>query len=181
MGQFLVIGIATRFVADKKKCEKAFKGVEGLKTAMEKQFNSKGIYQMTETDSKIILELKPEIAEKEWIDFIRAFYDIRYTDYVERDRVFEELSQKDNLKDWFEIAERKEFEGYQAIDFYFYPLDGSDFFYQPYVYMDMVILSLDGKIMMECYWSLFCFFTRIIREKLSNYRLADSLFIDITE
>ena len=29
MGRFLVIGIATRFVADKERCEKAFNGVEG--------------------------------------------------------------------------------------------------------------------------------------------------------
>lgn len=181
MGRFLVIGIATRFVADKERCEKAFNGVEGLKEAMENQLNSKGIYQMSETESKLILELKPEVAEKEWVDFIRAFYDIRYTDYVERDMVFEELSKKNNLKDWLEIAERKEFEGYQAIDFYFYPLYGSSFFYHPHVRMDMVILSLDGKIMMECYGSLFDFFTRLIREKLSNYRLADSLIIDITE
>ena len=181
MGRFLVIGIATRMVADKERYEKAFKGVEGLKAAMEKQFNSKGIYQMSETESKVILELKPEVAEKEWIDFIRAFYDIRYTDYVERELVFEKLSQKNSLKDWLEIAKRKEFEGYQAIDFYFYPLDSPDSFCYPHVRMDMVILSLDGKIMMECYDDLFGFFTRLIREKLSNYRLADSLIVDITE
>lgn len=181
MGQYLVIGIATRMVADKERCASAFKGVEGLKAAMEQQFNSSGIYQMSETESKVILELKPEVAEKEWIDFIRAFYDIRYTDYEERDMVLEELSQKNNLKDWFEIAECRKYEGYQAIEFYFYPLDGPSSFYHPYVYMDMVILSLDGKIVMECYGSLFEFFTRIIREKLSNYRLADSLVIDITE
>lgn len=181
MGRFLVIGIATRMVADKERCEKAFNGVEGLKAAMEDQFNSSGNYQMSETESKVILELKPEVAEKEWIDFIRAFYNIRYIDYEEQDKVFEELSQKNNLKDWLEIAEGKEFEGYQAIDFYFYPLYGSSFFYHPYVRMNMVILSLDGKIMMECYDDLFDFFTRLIREKLSNYRLSDSLYIDITE
>jgi len=181
MGRFLVIGIATRMVADKNECEKAFKGVEGLKAAMENQFNSSGIYQMSETESKIILELKPEVAEREWIDFIGAFYDIRYSDYVERDMVFEELSQKDNLKDWLEIAEGKEFEGYQATHFYYCPMDSPSAFYDAYVSMDVVILSLDGKIMMECYDSLFDFFTRLIREKLSNYRLADSLIIDITE
>lgn len=181
MGCFLAIGIATRMVADKERYARAFKGVEGLKAAMEQQFNSSGIYQMIETESKVVLELKPEVAEKEWIDFIRAFYDIRYTDYEERDMILEELSQKDNLRDWYEIAACKKYEGYQAIDFYFYPLEGSSSFYHPYVFMDMVILSLDGKIMMECYWSLFEFFTRIIREKLSNYRLADSLFMDITE
>jgi hypothetical protein len=181
MGRFLVIGIATRMVADKEECEKAFKGVDGLKAAMEQQFNSKGIYQMNETESKVILELKPEVAEKEWIDFIRAFYDIRYIDYEEQDDVFEELSQKNNLKDWLEIAERKEFEGYQATRFYYFPMDSPSAFYDAYVRMDMVILSLDGKIMMECYDGLFSFFTRLIREKLSSYRLADSLFVDITE
>lgn len=181
MGRFLVIGIATRMVADKERCEKAFKDLDGLKVAMEQQFNSSGIYQMSETESKVILELKPEIAEKEWIDFIRAFYDIRYIDNEVQDKVFEELSQKNNLKDWLEIAERNEFEGYHAINFFYYPLFGSSFFYHPYIRMNMVVLSLDGKIMMECYDDLFDFFTRLIREKLSNYRLADCLYIDITE
>ena len=44
----------------------------------------------------------------------------------------------------------------------------------------MVVLSLDGKIWMECYAKLFDFFARLIREKLSQYRLSNSLYIDIT-
>lgn len=47
--------------------------------------------------------------------------------------------------------------------------------------MDLIILSLDGKIAMECYNDLFTFFTRLIRERFASYRLADSMFVFLTE
>ena len=43
-----------------------------------------------------------------------------------------------------------------------------------------IILSLDGKILMECYEGLFEFFTRMIRERLSKYRLSDALSVSIS-
>ena len=50
-----------------------------------------------------------------------------------------------------------------------------------YLHLDLVLLSIDGKIFMEGYNDLFAFFTRIIREKLADYRLSDSLFVYITD
>lgn len=43
-----------------------------------------------------------------------------------------------------------------------------------------IILSIDGKILMECYEGLFDFFTRMIRERLSKYKLADALLVSIS-
>ena len=46
MGQYLVIGIATRIAADKKEAAWKFKSIEEFKTLFEKQFNKNGIFQM---------------------------------------------------------------------------------------------------------------------------------------
>jgi hypothetical protein len=42
------------------------------------------------------------------------------------------------------------------------------------------MLSMDGKIIMEEYYGLFGFFTRLIRERLSNYKLSNGLLVAIT-
>ena len=46
----------------------------------------------------------------------------------------------------------------------------------PYI----ILLSADGKIIMECWGALFSFFTRLIKERLSKYKLSDSLLVAIS-
>ena len=47
-------------------------------------------------------------------------------------------------------------------------------------YVEQFLLSADGKIIMECWGNLFCFFTHLIKERLSKYQLADSLLVAIS-
>lgn len=180
MGQYLTIGIATSFVTSKKETERVFKSVADYKTAFENEFNRNGIYQMTETDSIIMFELKPESVEHEWVDFIRDFYHLRYGDEGEYREVLETLSTCNTLQKWLDIAENNRFECYQADGYLQYPIERPVFPRNLYVDVQQVILSIDGKIVMECYNDLFAFFTKILREKLSRYRMADSLLVYIT-
>ena len=64
MGQFLVIGIATRITADKLRVEKEFKDIKYFKTLFEKKNNSAGIYQLSETENTIELRLNRLIRER---------------------------------------------------------------------------------------------------------------------
>lgn len=64
MGQFLVIGIATRITADKLRVEKEFKDIKYFKTLFEKKINSAGIYQLSETENTIELRLNRLIRER---------------------------------------------------------------------------------------------------------------------
>ena len=181
MGQYLVIGIATHISADKAKAAKEFKSIDNFKIEFEKNFNSNGLYQIEETDNYIHLCLKPEIAEKEWLNFIETFFRLRYPKDDRQSETLEKLSQADKLQAWLDLAERNKAEWYQSDHLYFYPMENPYYYQRFYVGMDLVVLSLDGKIIMECYNELFAFFTRLIREKLADYRLADSLFMYITE
>ena len=186
MGQFLAIGIASAIGVDKQKAEKEFKGLDNFRNAFEKEFNQRGIYQLNETETFIQFDLKPEIAQKEWEEFIRSFYELRYKSddlYPEHsNEALEEIGNEHDLQGWLNLAKEKRFECYQMTELYFYPMDNPYSFKGcTYVGMDMVVLSLDGKIFMECYGSLFDFLTRIIREKLSRFSLADSLFLYITD
>lgn len=49
------------------------------------------------------------------------------------------------------------------------------------VYVNHILLSVAGKILMEYYDRMFAFFTRLVRERMASYKLADSLFVYITE
>ena len=186
MGQFLVIGIASAIGVSKQKAMSDFKGIENSKAVIEKEFNQNGIYQFVETEDFVQLELKPEIAAKEWRDFIQSFFKLRYTgtswDYYQIEEILESMAEEHDLDGWLKLAENNRYQCYQMVEFNFYPIDNRFSFYGwSNVWMNMVALSLDGKIWMECYRGLFEFLRQIIREKLSHYQLADSLLINITE
>ena len=64
---------------------------------------------------------------------------------------------------------------------WWYPIDGEKEWNATTVSVSFVGFSLDGKIGMEFYYGVFAFFTRLIRDRLSQFRLADSLLVHITE
>lgn len=182
MGQYLFIGIATRISANVKKAEEEFKSIENFKKQFELTFNRSGIYQMEEADGRIDLCLNPEVAEKEWLRFLESFYQLRYIGDHRQDEIVKELSKTDNLQEWLDLADEKRYECYQSDFLQYFLMENPDSPYRNlYVNLDLVLLSIDGKIIMEGYNELFAFFTRIIREKLADFRLADSLFVYITE
>lgn len=180
MGQYLTIGIATRIVADKERAERLFGNVEDFKSAFEKEFNENGIYQMRETDTAIVFDLKPDVAEPELIDFVRAFYGIRYAKKRDCNDVLEALSKENTLQGWLNIADEKRFECFQTDEYVRYPIESPSPFSNLYVSVEQIILSIDGKIIMECYHDLFAFFTRLLQETLKCYNLSNSLIVYIS-
>ena len=155
---------------------------EDLRKSLEKKYNQSGIYDAKETDNGyVILNLKPEVAEPEWEAMIGDFYKLRFPDESRELVDFEELRSRHSLEEWIELANQKKFECYQTADFCYsgYEDEINDWPLYVRASQDMIALSLDGKIIMECYGSVLDFFTRLIREKLSKYRLSESLFVDI--
>ena len=183
MGQFLVIGMATYIVANKKKVVNAYCGfssVEVFKDTLTKRFNAHGIYDVDEDDSEIRLTLKDSIAKAEWLPFLQAFYKLRYGD-EDKEHIVSNLSEHGNLESWLDIANKKSYESYQADELYHLPIIGEQRDDYTVVYARYVILSLTGKIWMECYGKLFAFFSQLIRERLSEFSLSDGLLVDITD
>lgn len=182
MGQYLSVGIVTRIAADKERAVQLYGSVEDFKTGFEKEFNQRKIYQLSESESSILLELKPEVAEKEWVPFIRDFYDLCYNGNVDVSKELDALSKENSLESWLRLADERKLYYYQT-DGYMerYPMQCPNAFHRSlYVSMKQVILAIDGKIIMESYRGMFDFFARSIRKCLSDYRLADSLYVSIT-
>ena len=70
---------------------------------------------------------------------------------------------------------------YQTDRLYTFPISDEKRYNRSHLVIDYIILSMTGKIIMECYADLFEFFTRLIRERLPESCLADGLIIDITD
>jgi len=159
---------------------RGFSSFEAFKEALLKRFNVNGIYSIEEDDEEIRLTLKPDVAEAEWLPFLRAFYKLRFGD-EEQEGIASRLSEYDNLEAWINLAKGKPFESYQAATLYNFPIYGELKYDRTSVSVDYIILSLTGKIWMECYGKLFDFFSRLIQDRLSTFRLADGLIVDISE
>lgn len=179
MGQYLTIGIATDLTVNKGKAERSFGSVENFKVEFEKQFNLNSIYKWVEDEDYAAFELRPEVAEKEWIDFLSDFYRMRY-DNSEKEGIIEALKKENNYQEWIKLAKTKSFESYQFDEYLCYPIKGGDRYQLVYASVNQIILSLDGKIMMECYNNLFSFFTKLVKERMQQYKLSDSLVVYIT-
>ena len=178
------IGIATKILIDKKRAkrEAASATPERIREALESFYNKSGIYTVEETDDCVSLLLRPEVAEAEMIDMLQDFYAMRY---LEKDEYITEmmgdLRSHTKWEEWMEIAVNKKYYFFQHDSYVVtsIPYDGgwSD---SLTTNIQQILLSADGKILMECWVDLFRFFTRLIRERLSRYKLADSLTVEIT-
>ena len=91
------------------------------------------------------------------------------------------IKERNTLREWLELAAEKRYQGFQ--------LDEYADCYTPFpkgwkevlsTDVEQIILSIDGKILMECYYGVFSFFTKILRERLSAFQLADSLMVSIS-
>jgi hypothetical protein len=183
MGLYLTIGILTKIKISKERAKRQASATpEDVKKTLLEHYNKKGIYNLEEDDYYISLKLKPEIAEPEMIDFLNDFYELRYSE--EKRKVYtkmEEIEQRTTLDEWLEYASEKDCSAFQLDEFIHidtpYPGGWTGFVDTS---AEQIILSLDGKIIMECYGELFLFFTNLIKDKLSKYKLADSLKVAIS-
>lgn len=182
MGQYLTIGLVTKIAVDKEQAKaKDSATPEEVKAAMQEAYNQSGIYIMEETEDEVRLLLSPEVAEAEIKDLLADFYRLRYGEYDKWQKELEEIKKRHSLDEWIELANGSHSTKFQ-LD---HNVWMSTPFYRGWSYSlptnaSQIVLSSDGKILMECYGRLFMFFTRLIRERLSKYRLANALFVSIS-
>lgn len=183
MGQYLTIGLMASIAIGKRESDYYSVTPEDVRNVLQSTYNQSGIYDLKESDRSIRLQLKPEVAEAEMIALLDDFYKLRYNE-EERNRMvdMEKIKERSTLAEWVELADGNCSSTFQ--------LDHYVLTYTPFVRgsakhylttnITQIMLSIDGKIVMEEYYGLFGFFTRLIRERLSNYKLANGLLVAIT-
>ena len=178
----MTIGLVTKITVDKERAKVTDSATpEEVRAAMQEAYNQSGIYTMEETEGEVSLMLNPEVAEAEMTCLLEDFYKLRYGEDRKWQEELEEIKKRHSLDEWLELADVSSSTMFQ-LDHYVWL---STPFYRGWSYSlpteaTQIVLSSDGKILMECYGRLFKFFTRLIRERLSKYRLANALFVSIS-
>lgn len=182
MGQFLAIGLRISATVSKKDVEKRLdkeKSVDDTLGLIEKRYGLTDIYERKEKDEYYIYSLKKDVLDKEYVPFIEKFYSLRYQggDHLDNVAAVDELKKLPDTSARLALLEKKSFQTYQEGDDidYFYPVQWRSS--EIRIYSHNAILSLDGKIIMECYGSLFDFFRRSIMAQMPEFELAKALTV----
>ncbi len=182
MGQFLAIGLVTKQIIPKDQLEKGKISNEELILKMQKELHfNPVIFDFTENEKNIVFKLKKELFESELIPFLEKFYPLIY---INNNLYLETLKELKNTTSdkWLPFAEHKSCEQFQMDD---YGAEDNLYFdkdFQPRVkiFNKSILLSMEGKIMMESYGRQFNFFKLCMTEMFKEFRLAGALRVYIT-
>ena len=181
MGQFLAIGLRLELAARKQDVAKHLEKttLEDVLKQVEEKYHLNDIYVRDDSDDYYVFKLKDELLDRELIPFLAKFYSLRYQSGSELDSpdVLDTLKRIDNTRDRLELLERKQFQTYQEGEDFDYCRINDQWSNKIHICSNNAILSIDGKIFMECYGDVFDFFRRCIVAQMSNFKIAEALTV----
>lgn len=178
MGQYLAVGLRLKASVRKEK-QLDGKSVEEILGKVEDKYNLSEIYERREEETYYEYSIKKEVLDKELVPLIEKFYALRYTKDERTDAadVIEALKALPDTSARLEMLNDRRFQTYQAGD-------DMDYFYidvfppmEIRVCSNNAILSIDGKIAMECYGRVLDFFSRCIAAQLQDFALSKALTV----
>ncbi len=181
MGQFLTTGIAYRFRLSKSDIDLVGRNEDdALLEVQHKLFGTeKALFDSVATDDGYIFNIKEEILNEELIPFLSEFYQDFYGNKnKECQLVLDNLKKLNSPDKWESILEEETFECFQ-IDNYayrYFEINGS----RTTINCKIVMLSLEGKIMMESYGQHFSFFEAAIAKAYAKFELSNLVRVYIT-
>ncbi len=181
MGRYLAIGLRLETAVKKEDVKEHLDrlSLEDVCKQVESKLHLENIYTRQDTDNYYVFRIKDSLLEEELIPFLKKFYELRYKfgDEYDVQEVMETLSKESTLKERLALLERKRFQTYQeGSDVDYLRVEGG-WSHEVYCFSNCAVLSIDGKIMMECYKGLFEFFRCSIIEQLSQFKLSQALHI----
>lgn len=183
MGQFLSTGLVTRMSVSKQEMQKGKINIEEVRERLQTNFHyNLSIFDEKEEDEYITWTISNKLMEEELIFFLKEFLYRITDDSGNADDVINKLEEK-GVKNWLEIAEEKELYDFQIDKYgeseYLY-FSNKDF--RPSVRIDFtnIMLSAEGKIMMETYGRQFNFYKYCMIQTYKEFKIASALRIYIT-
>lgn len=183
MGQYLAIGLATKMNIDRADNEAAKWSFEELTEHMQGSLAlSLDNYQLETCEDDWVWTLRPELLEVELIAFLQAIYPELYPEPDEKNEseaVLQGLKLR-KPEDWLAWAQQKPHYVFQMDNY-----GSSDYLSAPFgqrvhVHYQHVLLSMQGKILIEEYGRHFLFFKQCIAHRFGNFALARSVRVYIT-
>ncbi len=183
MGQFLAIGIITKRVVHKEVLLKYKISKEQLIDEMISQNNFEpSIYNISEDQECYFFNLKESVLHNELISFLEKMYPLVYPSDRELYEDFLEKLNNAEPTNWTALADERRYEVFQT-DKYGMP-DYVDFKmpFNPHVAVicNSILLSMEGKIVMEEYGRQFNFFKFCMQQTFPEFSIAKALRVYIT-
>ena len=178
MGQYLAVGLRLKASVRKEK-QLDGKSVGEILGKVEDKYNLSEIYERREEETYYEYSIKKEVLDKELVPLIEKFYALRYTKDERTDaaNVIETLKALPDTSARLELLNDRRYQTYQAGD------DMDYFYIDAFPPMKIrvcsynAILSIDGKIAMDCYGRVLDFFSRCIAAQLQEFALSKALTV----
>jgi hypothetical protein len=179
MGQYLAIGIVTSFSISKKQVNRSNLSLKKLSSILKNDlYYNPQIYDVADSDDYYTFSLKNDIFETQLIGMLEAIYPRIYADKSYYTTVLDKLRNSEPSA-WIEMANYKCAEAFQedryAMDEYF-----SKGNIRLCLNTKCILLSMEGKIIMEEYGDQFRFMKYTMAQAFKKFSLASALRIYIT-
>ncbi len=182
MGQYLATGIVLKCSTEKANLEKYKITKDELIEEMQKQiYFAPEIYDLTEENEYYKFKLKTEIFENQLIPFLEQYYTLYYKNSNDYKQTLEKLKNS-KAQHWFEIADQKSEQAFQIDKYghndvvYF----KKDFLPEAEIYSTQILLTIEGKIIMETYGEHFNFFKYCLIKAFPDFEMAKAVRMYIT-
>ncbi len=165
MGTYLSCGIAKTINVKKKGYAK-----EVILEKLGKSVNLDIYDEPEETEDYLIFELKKDIMEKYAVEFVKEQLNIAKENSVEPEKIKHDIKDLENKKydELMEMAEIKRYRNFQYIEGNVFSNDVSYISDGLDIIADIIVYALEGKVIMECYNSIFRYFRNLILKNSTN-------------
>lgn len=189
MGRYLAIGIDYELIVSEKEAKKEFTTLEEAKQKILDEYDFQDIYNIknktTNDDNLIVFTLKSEIIEQELYPFIKDFFAWRYPNdtYYNTQDILAAIEHIKTYEQMLEYADKSHGGPLFRSDTYAdrkTTLINQQYGRRLYFKRKDILLSYDGKIIMECYGEIFYRFMQLLKEKFIKYKLAKAIDVFIT-
>ncbi len=179
MGQFLAIGLAIKISVAKRDVNKAQLNMEELQEVMRQEIHYiPEIYVVSADDDSYCFTLKKDILYDQLIPFLKSIYPLLYDDPVFYNSIISRLGETPP-SGWLEWAAEKPGEAFQFEEYG--TCDSVERNYTRIsVCYDCLLLSMEGKIMMEVFGRQFKFFKYTMMQTFRQFAIAGALRTYIT-
>ena len=183
MGQFLSIGLVTTCGTSKTDSDKQHITKDKLLTAMiSNNYFEPSIYDFSETEDSYKFNLNSKIIENQLIPFLEKFYPLLYPNQLYDYEEVINVLKKSDPSTWLKIADKKSYAYFQLDKYgnydYVYFKEPLNSFSS--IFSTSIILSLEGKIIMESYGRHFNFFRYCIQNAFPQFPIAKAIRVYIT-
>ncbi len=179
MGQFLAIGLATEIGVNKSEADKADLSLQQLQEHMQRDLHYvPDLYTASEEDGYYHFLLNEDVFHEELLSFLKTFYPLLYSKPAYYEDVLEKLADMPS-SEWLKWAQGKPEEAFQFDEYGtrdYLSVNHTDI----RISYDAVLLSMEGKVVMETFGRQFTFVKYAMMQTFRQFRLAGALRMYIT-